>query len=148
MNGGFRSPGYGAGGRNHVELQPAVVRRLSTDSPRGRTLLWCLRRTPRAEAPLNRAAAPHSTGRKPPLNRAEAPTQRGWGPGGWRSGLGGPPVRLEERLGRGAEAFQLVELLILVLDVHGHLRVHLLERREEPPPPGDVMSTSDGDEVP
>src|SRR5262245_56932997 len=64
--------------------------------------------------------------------------------GGWSDLV----VRLDERLGGGAEAAELVELEILVLDVHGHVGVDVAERCEEACPPVDVVPTSDRHEVP
>src|SRR4051812_1381059 len=64
------------------------------------------------------------------------------------SGRSWPASGLEQR-GRGeTKAFELVELLVLVLDVDGHVGVDGLERGEEPRPPVEVVPAPDGDEVP
>src|SRR3954454_16936694 len=60
----------------------------------------------------------------------------------------GPPRCLEEGGGGVAETFELVQLLVLVLDVHGHVRIDLLERSQELRPEAAVMPTADRDEVP
>src|SRR4029453_2154566 len=52
----------------------------------------------------------------------------------------GPSRGLEQGRGGLTQTLELVELLVLVLDVHGHVRVHLLERGEELGPEGDVVS--------
>jgi hypothetical protein len=46
------------------------------------------------------------------------------------------------------QALQLPEFGVLAFDVHGHVRVDLLQRGQEPPPQRDVVAASDGDEVP
>src|SRR5215218_1054525 len=58
----------------------------------------------------------------------------------------GPSRGLEQGGGGVTEALELVELLVLVFDVHGHVRVDLLECGQEPGPEADVVPASDGHE--
>ncbi len=55
---------------------------------------------------------------------------------------------LEQGPGGVPQTLHLVELLVLVLDVDGHVRVDLLESAEELGPPRGVMAAADRDEVP
>jgi hypothetical protein len=59
-----------------------------------------------------------------------------------------PAGGLQEGLGGAAQAFHLVELLVLVLDVDRHVRVDLVQGTQELAPEGDVVAAADGDEVP